>query len=83
MGDSVSKDRENREMHEDTKHTLQAMKWRLSRLEADNAMMSKTITNLKVSNNEMSRSLADLYKKVFGASVKEEERTLSIRVKKK
>ena len=67
---------------EDMKEVLKSMKWRLSRLEADNAIMSKTITNLKVSNNEMGRSVAKLHEHVFKSKILEEGRGHSVRVPK-
>lgn len=69
-------------MVEDLKEVIKLMKWRMSRLEADNAIMNKTITNLKVSNNELGRSVAKLYEQVFNAKIKQEGRSLSVRVPK-
>lgn len=67
---------------EDLKEIIKIMKWRMSRLEAENAIMNKTITNLKVSNNEMGRSVAKLCEQVFKAKIEEEGRSLSVRVPK-
>lgn len=44
----------------DTDEVIRAMKWRLSRLEADNAMMNKTIANLEVANKELKISMSSL-----------------------
>ena len=44
----------------DTEEVIRAMKWRLSRLEADNAMMNRTIANLEVANRELKVSMSSL-----------------------
>ncbi len=44
----------------DTEEVIRAMKWRLSRLEADNAMMNRTIANLEVANRELKVSISSL-----------------------
>ncbi len=77
MGSMTSKN-EHDELVKDLKEVIRAMKWRLSKLEADNAMMNKTITNLKVSNNEMGRSVVKIHEKVFHTSVIERNRSVRV-----
>ena len=60
------------------KETIKAMKWRLSKLEADNAMMNKTLTNLKVSSNEMGRSVIKIHEKVFDTPVLDRNRSVRV-----
>lgn len=80
MGTSSSRefDVQMKEMKE-MKETIRAMKWRLSKVEADNAIMNKTITNLKVSNNELARNVAKLHERVFNMPVDQDR---SVRVPK-
>ena len=75
MGTSPSRDLDVQE----TEEIMRAMKRRLSKLEADNAIMNKTITNLKVSNNELARNVAKLHERVFNMPVDQDK---SVRVPK-
>ena len=81
MGTSFSSDfdvQETKEL-EELKETIKAIKWRISKLEAENAMMTKTITNVKVSNNELAKTVAKLHKRVFDSYVDE---NVSVRIPK-
>ena len=81
MGTSSSRDFDVQETKqiEELKETIRLMKWRISKLEADNAIMNKTITNVKVSNNEQAKVVAKLHERVFGSYVDE---NLSVRIPK-
>lgn len=68
MGASFSSEKDEDDI-DDLKEVIRSMKWRLSRLEADNAMMNKTITNLKVSSNTIGRSVAKIHERVFNMPV--------------
>lgn len=65
MGTSFSTDNDL----ENLKETLRSMQQRLSKLESENALMTKTITNLKVSNNELGRTVSKLHSRVFDTPV--------------
>ena len=84
MGTSSSREfdiQETKEIKEleELKETIRLMKWRISKLEAENAVMNKTITNVKVSNNELAKTVAKLHKRVFDSHVNE---NLSVRIPK-
>lgn len=77
MGVSPSQDEQANELKE-LKETIRAMKWRLSKLEGDNAIMNKNITNLKVSNNELARNVAKLHERVFNVPVDQDNRSVRV-----
>lgn len=65
-----------------TEEVIRAMKWRLSRLEADNAIMNRNIANLVVTNKEMKVSLSNLRSKVAMNRPSMEKKNLSVRLPK-
>ena len=66
----------------DTEEIIRAMKWRLSRLEADNAMMNRTIVHLEVANRELKVSMSSLRAKVAMNRPPVEKKDLSVRLPK-
>jgi len=75
MGTSLSTDNDL----ESLKETLRSIQHRLSKLESENALMTKTITNLKVSNNELGRTVSKLHNRVFDTPV---DKNRSVRIPK-
>lgn len=66
----------------DTTEAIIAMKWRMSRLEADNAIMNRTISNLEVTNREMRSSISNLRATVALNKPPVEKKNLSVRIPK-
>lgn len=64
---------------------LRAMKWRISRLEADNAMMNRTIANMEVANRELKVDMSSLRATVAMSNFSgppTEKKSLSVRIPK-
>lgn len=66
----------------DTEEDIRAMKWRMSRLEADNAIINRTIANLEVTNRELKVSMSSLRAKVAMNRPPVEKKNLSVRLPK-
>lgn len=66
----------------DTEEVIRAMKWRMSRLEADNAMMNRTIANMEVANRELKLSVSSLRALVVMNKPPGEKKSLSVRLPK-
>lgn len=66
----------------DTEEVLRAMKWRMSRLEADNAMMNRTIAHMELSNRELKVSMSSLRATVAMNRPPVEKKSLSVRLPK-
>jgi len=74
MGNSFSTENDL----ENLKETLRSIQHRLSKLESENALMTKTITNLKVSNNELGRTVSKLHNRVFDTPITDTNRSVRI-----
>lgn len=69
----------------DIQEVLRAMKWRMSRIEADNAMMNRTIANMEVANRELKVAMSSLRATVAMSNVSgppTEKKSLSVRLPK-
>lgn len=75
MGSSISQEI----IFEDLKRTLGEMRSRISRLETDYAEISKTVTNVKVSQNETGLTVSRINEHIFKAKLLEEGRSYSVR----
>jgi predicted RNase H-like nuclease (RuvC/YqgF family) len=60
------------------KEVLRALKARLAQVESENAIMVRTVQNIKVSNNEIGRAVTKLNEKVFETPSLERNRSVRI-----
>jgi len=79
MGSYSSKEEQEEEIR-DLKEVIKSLKWRLSKLEGEIAVMNKNMVNVKVSNNEQAKTIAKMHERIFDKPVM--ERDLSVRIPK-